>query len=288
MKTPGTSEQRLNQRRRAVALVQRGLSSAQVAVRLGVDPAHGPSLEARVPATWPGWLAGEEGARPRTTFDCPATLRPGVAIVARGCFSRVFHRLVDLSTNPTTDPTAVWSPLPRRLHSVRDENVGFHGSKARAAGPGTRRTGRAALDRVRLAADQKKASRLQAWLVWIDETGIFLSPLVRRTWAPQGKTPILRNAHPSSPPSVGHRSGLDLAASSSTGLVFELSCGWLDSSRTSHGLSATTSAASARAGVFNLGSIECSSGKTSSQISRSTSSPARRILAPLRARIESQ
>jgi transposase len=29
-------------------------------------------------------------------------------------------------------------------------------------------------------------------LVWIDETGIFLSPVVRRTWAPQGETPILR------------------------------------------------------------------------------------------------
>lgn len=38
MKTPGTSEQRLSQRRHAMALVQRGLSSAQVAARLGVDP----------------------------------------------------------------------------------------------------------------------------------------------------------------------------------------------------------------------------------------------------------
>jgi transposase len=48
------------------------------------------------------------------------------------------------------------------------------------------------MDRTRLAADQKKAARLQAWLVFIDETGIFLSPVVRRTWAPQGQTPILR------------------------------------------------------------------------------------------------
>ncbi|HZZ27311.1 MAG TPA: winged helix-turn-helix domain-containing protein [Pirellulales bacterium] len=38
MKTPGTSEQRISQRLRAMALVQQGLSSAHVADRLGVDP----------------------------------------------------------------------------------------------------------------------------------------------------------------------------------------------------------------------------------------------------------
>jgi putative transposase len=46
--------------------------------------------------------------------------------------------------------------------------------------------------RARLAADQKKAAQRQAWLVFIDETGIFLNPVVRRTWAPQGQTPLLR------------------------------------------------------------------------------------------------
>lgn len=38
MKTPGTAEQRVSQRRRAMAWVRQGLSSAQVAARLGVDP----------------------------------------------------------------------------------------------------------------------------------------------------------------------------------------------------------------------------------------------------------
>jgi hypothetical protein len=32
---------------------------------------------------------------------------------------------------------------------------------------------------------------LNAHLVLIDETGLFLQPFVRRTWAPKGQTPVL-------------------------------------------------------------------------------------------------
>ena len=37
----------------------------------------------------------------------------------------------------------------------------------------------------------KKAREENAHLVLIDESGFFLNPLVRRTWAPKGRTPIL-------------------------------------------------------------------------------------------------
>lgn len=48
-----------------------------------------------------------------------------------------------------------------------------------------------------LAAHQKKAALTGAHLVFIDESGFMLAPLVRRTLAPQGQTPILkcRGAH---------------------------------------------------------------------------------------------
>jgi transposase len=49
------------------------------------------------------------------------------------------------------------------------------------------------LDRARLAAHQKKAVRCRGTLVFIDETGIFLTPFVRKTWAPRGQTPILKH-----------------------------------------------------------------------------------------------
>lgn len=43
----------------------------------------------------------------------------------------------------------------------------------------------------RLAGDPKKAADDRAHLVLIDETGLFLNPLVRRTWALIGRTPVI-------------------------------------------------------------------------------------------------
>jgi transposase len=42
-----------------------------------------------------------------------------------------------------------------------------------------------------MACHQKKASRLKAFLVFLDESGLMMAPLVRRSWAPRGVTPLL-------------------------------------------------------------------------------------------------
>jgi DDE superfamily endonuclease len=42
-----------------------------------------------------------------------------------------------------------------------------------------------------LAPGQKKASEDGSHVVLIDESGFFLNPTVRRTWAPRGHTPVL-------------------------------------------------------------------------------------------------
>jgi DDE superfamily endonuclease len=42
-----------------------------------------------------------------------------------------------------------------------------------------------------MAAYQKKARRQGAHLAMIDESGLLMAPLVRRTWAPRGQTPEL-------------------------------------------------------------------------------------------------
>jgi putative transposase len=47
------------------------------------------------------------------------------------------------------------------------------------------------LDQRRLAADSKKAAAFHARLVLIDETGLFLNPLVRRSWAKIGQPAVL-------------------------------------------------------------------------------------------------
>lgn len=44
-----------------------------------------------------------------------------------------------------------------------------------------------------MAADKGGAREKRAWIVFVDESGLSLTPVVRRTWAPKGKTPVLRH-----------------------------------------------------------------------------------------------
>ena len=43
-----------------------------------------------------------------------------------------------------------------------------------------------------MGAAKKNAARRHAWLVFEDESGLSQQPVVRRTWAPRGKTPVLK------------------------------------------------------------------------------------------------
>jgi hypothetical protein len=43
-----------------------------------------------------------------------------------------------------------------------------------------------------MAPHQKKAHRLSAYLVFLDESGVLMAPLLRRTWSRCGHTPVLR------------------------------------------------------------------------------------------------
>ena len=42
-----------------------------------------------------------------------------------------------------------------------------------------------------LAPDQKKTTRLKAWLVFLDESGFLMAPLVRRGWRPKNSPSVL-------------------------------------------------------------------------------------------------
>jgi transposase len=44
-----------------------------------------------------------------------------------------------------------------------------------------------------LAATEKRAKRQNALIIFEDESGVSLLPSVRATWAPRGKTPVLRH-----------------------------------------------------------------------------------------------
>ena len=49
------------------------------------------------------------------------------------------------------------------------------------------------LEAKRLAPGKKNATRLGAHIVFADESGFLLIPLVAKTWAPQGQTPLHRH-----------------------------------------------------------------------------------------------
>jgi len=62
---------------------------------------------------------------------------------------------------------------------------------AHAARPRTRRAGDRGLEDAALAAAKKNAGRRRGWLVFEDESGLSQQPVVCRTWAPRGETPVL-------------------------------------------------------------------------------------------------
>jgi transposase len=62
---------------------------------------------------------------------------------------------------------------------------------ADAARAGTGRAGDQDLEDAALAAAKKNARRRRAWIVFEDESGLSQQPVVCRTWAPRGETPVL-------------------------------------------------------------------------------------------------
>jgi DDE superfamily endonuclease/Winged helix-turn helix len=69
-----------------------------------------------------------------------------------------------------------------------------HPAAADRPGRRTRRTGHRALPPAPVARGKRVARRLGAWVCFADESGLSLRPARARTWAPRGKTPIVRVA----------------------------------------------------------------------------------------------
>jgi len=67
--------------------------------------------------------------------------------------------------------------------------------ETRAPGSGAKRRSHRTLEESRVAQNKKNAVRLGAHIVFCDESGFLLIPNVVRTWAPRGKTPIVRHRY---------------------------------------------------------------------------------------------
>src|SRR5512135_2175420 len=105
--------------------------------------------------------------------------------------ARVHHRIVVRPASGPVDPARVRGPPPSAVSLCVAAGARPHPAET-PAGPAPARSGgdrRVAPDRV--AAHQKKARRQGASLALIDESGLLMAPLVRRTWSWRGHTPKL-------------------------------------------------------------------------------------------------
>jgi transposase len=75
------------------------------------------------------------------------------------------------------------------------------------------------------ACHQKKARKLNAVVVFVDESALQLSPVVKKTWSPKGETPVLKTKTRSHK-KISAIGGLTTSAGGrNQGLVFRLHCG---------------------------------------------------------------
>ena len=95
--------------------------------------------------------------------------------------------------------------LNSRYLSAWLRDRGFTPQKPQRCPPAARPGGDRRVAGVRLAAHQKKARRQGAHIALIDESGLLMGPLLRRTWSPRGQTPAITQ-------SGAHRQKVSVAA----------------------------------------------------------------------------
>jgi transposase len=191
MRPPGSPSELEHRRRLAVQRVLDGYSTQEVAEFLGVDP-----------STVRRWLAafrarGSQGLSARPVPGRPPKLSRTQEKIA----------LRWLADSPTEHgfETELWTG-PRLGQLIREEfGIRLH---PRYLSPWLRRRGYTPQEPQRVPRERdpkaitawleadwpriKKRSRRQgASIVLIDESGLLMAPLARRTWAPRGRTPEL-------------------------------------------------------------------------------------------------
>jgi transposase len=191
MRTPGTPAELEFRRRLAVQRLLDGYSADEVAAFLNVSPR----------TVW-RWLALARGQGPEGLSAQPVSGRPPKLSHTQ---EKIVQRWVRDSPTKHGFATALWTAAhiaqlieqefgvtlnPRYLSSwLRDRD--FTPQKPQRV---PRERDPEKIQRW-LASDwpriKEKARRQGASLALIDESGLLMAPLVRRTWAPRGQTPVL-------------------------------------------------------------------------------------------------
>src|SRR5713101_1877048 len=169
-----------------------GIGSAPVQGRAAVCAGHRPS----------GRHAGAGGqSADRASVVSPVAPRGPAGIESGGpggdgpapgaAAARLRHRTLDAAARRDGHRPADRGALSSGPRLVPLAGAAVVAATARAARTRAGRSGDSAVGPAPLASSKKNARRQRAWLVFEDESGVSQQPVVRRTWAPRGQTPIL-------------------------------------------------------------------------------------------------
>src|SRR5262245_3339896 len=140
----------------------------------------------------PGPEAGG-ASRPAAAADREGAAAGGAGAAQGPARPRLEHRALDPEAGGRRDRNGDRGPVPHRPRLVDPEAAAVELAEAGSAGHRAGRGGDPSLGPRGVAGSKKSASRKRAWIVFEDEAGASLTPVVRRTWAPRGQTPVLRH-----------------------------------------------------------------------------------------------
>jgi transposase len=137
------------------------------------------------------WAEGRGAGGPEATVDRVGVGRARGGLASRRARPRVHDRPVDLAPGRDRDRTSDGRPLSPRPRVVPVTAVELVPAAPGTASAGARRGHHSAVGAAAVARGKKNARRQRAWLLFEDESGLSTQPVVRRTWAPRGETPVL-------------------------------------------------------------------------------------------------
>ena len=158
---------------------------------VGCDDGSGQSLASAMAREGPLGPEGSGASGAQAQARRATTGEGGARVARRTRRPRVHHRTVDVAPRGDSDPADDGRAASSQSCRPAAPAARLVLAAARPAGARARRAGDRTLEDAALGAAKKNARRRRAWLLFEDESGVSQQPVVRRTWAPRGETPIL-------------------------------------------------------------------------------------------------
>ena len=181
---------REGRRLRAWELFQKGWSQHRIAEALGVTKGAVSQWLSRARIQGPQALRHRKP--PAGQVDPPAMAPTAGTLGPRTTGLRLSRRRLDPAQGSPGHPAPLRRPVPPLPGRPYPQAVRLEPPEAPQACQPAGRRSYSALERGALARLEKKAKEEGRTIVFVDETGCYLLPLVVKTYAPKGRTPVLR------------------------------------------------------------------------------------------------